>query len=126
MIYVASQVTHATKWRGYRHAGYPIISTWIDEAGPSQSADLSNLWVRCCLEAKTADVLVAYRERHEVLKGALIEIGVALYSPKPVLLAGHWEDAGSFIHHPTVKRVPTLNEAMAMAMRICKHLKRSN
>ena len=32
-IYTASKTKHADKWRALRSAGYPIISTWIDEAG---------------------------------------------------------------------------------------------
>lgn len=120
MIYVASKVHHVKKWLSYRDAGYPINSTWLDEAGPGQTTDFSDLWIRCCMEAKAAGVLVAYRERDEILKGAMIEIGVALSFPKPVILAGDWEKM-TFLHHPTVKHVPSLNEAMALANRILKN-----
>lgn len=120
MIYVASKTKHAKRWLTFRDAGYPINSTWLNEAGPNESSDLTDLWTRCCIEAKQAGVLVAYREKGEILKGAMIEIGVALSAPKPVLIVGDWENM-SFLHHPTVKQVPTLNEAMGMAMRILKN-----
>lgn len=120
MIYVASKTKHFKKWLAFRDAGYAINSTWLDEALPGQSKDLGDLWVRCCMEVNQAGVLVAYREKGEILKGAMIEIGVALSKPKPVLLVGDWEDM-SFLQHPTVKRISTLNEAMAMAMRILKN-----
>lgn len=119
MIYVASKTKHVKKWLAFRDAGYPINSTWLDEAGPGETKDFADLWMRCCLEAKAAKVLVAYRERNETMKGAMIEIGVALSTPKLVLVVGEWENM-SFLHHPTVKQVPTLNEAMALAMRVCK------
>ena len=113
MIYVASKTKHFKKWLAFRDAGYAINSTWLDEALPGQSKDLSDLWVRCCMEVNQAGVLVAYREKGEILKGAMIEIGVALSKPKPVLLVGDWEGM-SFLQHPTVKQISTLNEAMAL------------
>jgi len=119
MIYVASKTKHAGKWLAYRDGGYPINSTWIDEAGPGETQDFTDLWTRCCLEVNSAKVLVAYREKGEVLKGAFIEIGVALSKPKMVLLAGDWEGF-SFAAHPVVRNMVTLNEAMAVASRICK------
>lgn len=119
MIYVASKVRHAKKWLAFRDAGYPINSTWLNEAGPGETKSFEDLWIRCCLEAKQAGVLVAYREKGETLKGAMIEIGVALSVPKPVLVVGDWEGM-TFLHHPTVKLVPNLSEAMAMANRILK------
>src|SRR5271165_2948629 len=42
-IYIASRTVHAEKWRRLREDGFPIVSTWIDEAGAGQSQCLSNL-----------------------------------------------------------------------------------
>jgi hypothetical protein len=30
-IYIISKTKHAERWRNLRHAGYPIISRWIDK-----------------------------------------------------------------------------------------------
>ena len=39
-IYVASRVSRAEMWRGYRdEGGVPIVSTWIDEAGDGETDD---------------------------------------------------------------------------------------
>lgn len=116
MIYVASKTKHSKKWLTFKDAGYLINSTWIHGV---ESTDLEDLWKRRCIEVNMAKVLVAYREKGDILKGAFIEIGVALSKPKLVLLAGDWEGM-SFLHHPTVKQLPTLNEAMAQASRICR------
>lgn len=113
-IYVASRTRHAYRWREARAYGYPVCSTWIDEAGEGESPCLSDLWDRCVLEASTADALVVYRERGEVLKGAYVEVGAALSSGVPVYAVG-CSDV-TFINHPLVRQVPTLELAMAAAL----------
>lgn len=88
-IYFASKVKHARRWRLLRdQVGYPIISTWIDEAGEGQSKDMADLWRRCIAEASTAEVLVINCDPGEVLKGGWIELGAALASNVPVLAVG--------------------------------------
>lgn len=88
-IYVASKATaHGPMWRARRAAGWPIISSWIDESDPGATLDWPDLWERCLSEAARADVLIAYREPGEILKGAFIEIGVALGLRKPVIAVG--------------------------------------
>lgn len=101
-IYIASKTIHAERWRNYRRDCIPIISTWIDEAGVGESADLSDLWCRCIAEAMEADILVAYQAPGEVWKGAFIEIGAALAAQKPVLVVGPNAEL-SFAKHPLVK-----------------------
>jgi nucleoside 2-deoxyribosyltransferase len=87
-IYTASKTKHAALWRQLRDAGAPIISTWIDEAGEGESADLHDLWERCISESKACDALIVYREPEDVLKGAWVEIGAALAVGKPVYAVG--------------------------------------
>lgn len=87
-IYIASKTRHADRWRAMRAAGMPIISTWIDEAGEGESADLHDLWDRCIEEASTCAAIVVYREPGDVLKGAWIELGAALALGVPVFAVG--------------------------------------
>ena len=88
-IYVASKaVAHGPMWRARRAAGWPIISTWIDETDPEMMLDWPDLWGRCLREAAAADVLIVYHEAGEVLKGAFIEVGVALAQGTPVIAVG--------------------------------------
>ncbi len=88
-IYIASKTQHAQRWRFLRDAvGYPIISTWIDEAGEGETSDWSDLWERCVREASTATALIVYREPDEVLKGGWIEVGAALAAGVPVFAVG--------------------------------------
>lgn len=88
-IYFASKTAHASRWRVLRDkVGFPIISTWIDEAGQGESQDLSDLWQRCISEASGAEVFVLNCEPGEVLKGGWIELGAALSAGVPVLAVG--------------------------------------
>lgn len=109
-IYVASKVKHAEMWRDLRtFEGMPIISTWIDEAGPGESADLNDLWSRCIREASTAAALIIYRRPDEVLKGAWVELGAALASGVPVFAVGIEEF--TVAKDERIRHFPTLVEA---------------
>jgi hypothetical protein len=115
MIYIASKTIHAPKWRGLHAQGCPIISTWIYEDGPGECKDLCNLWRRCIREVQAADVLIAYREPNEVLKGALVEIGAQLASGGAVILVGFEEPNFSFKNHDLVASCKTMQDAFTMA-----------
>jgi len=110
-IYVASKTKHAHIWKSFRDKGFPIISTWIDEAGEGETKDLSDLWVRCVQEAADCSLLIAYIEDGEVFKGGYIEIGVALGNGKPVYLIGNFP--GTFMNHPLVSCFDSLDDAFA-------------
>lgn len=118
-IYTASRVRHAQKWLDAREKGYPIISTWIDEAGPGETADMGELWIRCIHEARTADVVILYREDGEMLKGALVEVGAALGAGVPVLTVG-CDDLSeySWLNHLLVTRCDSLEDAFCLAERM--------
>lgn len=99
-IYIASKTKHADKWIALRAAGINIISTWIDEAGAGQSPDMVDLRDRCIKESLECDAMVVYSEEGDYLKGAFIEMGVALSQPgKPIVLVGPVLPAGSAFTH---------------------------
>lgn len=117
-IYIASKTKHADKWKNLRSCGFPIVSTWIDEAGLGETKSFQNLWLRCINEASTADVLIVYQENcAEVLKGAFIEVGAALASGKPVFAVGLPETL-SVINHPLIIRCDDIQGAFKMASKI--------
>jgi hypothetical protein len=112
-IYTASKTRHAQMWRDFRAAGYPISSTWIDEAGPGESADLGDLWQRCIHEVSTARSLVLYRADDDVLKGGWIELGAALARGIPVFAVGIGEF--TVAHDKRITHCQTVEEAMRAA-----------
>lgn len=113
-IYIASKTRHADRWLAMRDAGAPIISTWIDEAGEGQSADLHDLWSRCISESKECDTLIVYRESEDVLKGAWVEIGAALANGVPVYAVGL--DGFTIAHYRGIQHFPTIEAAFAAAI----------
>jgi hypothetical protein len=115
-IYIASKTRHADRWLAMRAAGAPIISTWIDEAGEGESADLHDLWERCISESKSCDTLIVYRESQDILKGAWVEIGAALASGVPVYAVGL--DGFTISNYRGIRHFPTIEEAFTAA---CGH-----
>lgn len=111
-IYTASKTKHAAKWQALRSAGVPVISTWIDEAGEGESADLSDLWVRCIGEAAACSMLLLYCEDGDVLKGAHAEAGVALSHGKPVHYVGP-RNLFTMLRHPGVRQFACIEDALA-------------
>ena len=109
-IYTASKTVHAPKWRALRAEGWPINSTWIDEAGQGETECFTDLWRRCVSEAGSASAVLVYREPGEVLKGAFIEVGAALAKGVPVHAVGCGEF--SFVNHELVTQHDTLDAAM--------------
>jgi hypothetical protein len=130
LVYVASRASRPGRplmWRGLRSQGARIISTWIDEAGPGETADLSELWLRIQSEIARADSLILYVEADDFpLKGALIEVGIALGMGKPIWIVAPGvtleprsaRPLGSWINHPNVRFCSTLAEAAGLPVRV--------
>lgn len=114
-VYVASKAAHGPEWVAKREAGYPVMSTWIDESAPGATSDWPDLWERCVREAASADALVVIRRGDEVLKGAWAEVGAALASGVPVFGVG----CGDFSirHHRLFTECATEDEAFERALR---------
>lgn len=123
MIYVASRASVAMyprEWRRLRAQGWPINSTWIDEAGPGETADTGELWQRIEAEVRAARGLVLWAEAEDFpLKGAFVEVGMALGMGKPVAVYtkhafenSDYRPFGSWMNHPLVERCFSLNAAL--------------
>lgn len=115
-FYVASRASipeRGAMWREFRRRGVDITSSWIDEDGESETEDFCELWDRIENEVRGADHLVLYAKAGDFpLKGALIEVGMALGMGKPVtvclpnveLQGRSFRPVGSWIEHPLVER----------------------
>jgi hypothetical protein len=126
-IYVASRASipeRAEMWRAYRDDGWPISSSWIDEDGEGQTEDFGDLWTRICCEVTSAKALILYAETGDFpLKGALVEVGMALAAGVPVIAAlpgielepRSMRPVGSWLSHPQVTIVLAVDAALALA-----------
>lgn len=124
-VYVASRASipeRSAMWRALRDDGLAITSTWIDEAGEGETACMADLWARIEREVSVADALILYAEPDDFpLKGALIEVGMAIGMGKPVLVvapdvaleAKSMRPLGSWAMHPKVTFHPTMQSALA-------------
>jgi hypothetical protein len=137
-IYVASRASIPERpgmWRVLRDAHHwPINSTWIDEAGPGETADFGELWQRILAEITASCGVLLYAEPGDFpLKGALIEVGIALGLGKRVAvvlprvtLDADSRPVGSWIWHPKARICDTVEEAREHLQRIdafvAKHL----
>lgn len=127
--YIASRASipeRSAAWRKLRDDGWHIVSSWIDEAGEGQTEDMADLWSRIEREVCCAERLILYVEPGDFpLKGALIEVGMALASeikvfvvaPRVELEPRSCRPIGSWMHHPCVKQVHSIEEALEGANR---------
>lgn len=127
MIYVASRASvpkYPAEWRRLRSIGWPISSSWIDEAGPGETTSMTELWMRIESEVRAARGLVLWAEEEDFpLKGAFIEVGMALGMGKPVAVYtrcafdnSNYRPFGSWMNHPLVQRCFSLASAMQHIM----------
>lgn len=110
-IYIASKAEYRPAWREWRAKGLTFTSRWIDiddkyigRTLPPEY-DFTELWTHCVEDVVNADVLVLYCASEDVLKGAILELGVALAMNKPCFVVGDRDAVlrnGSWLHHPGV------------------------
>lgn len=121
-IYVASRASVPARpqmWCSLRAKGWPIVSTWIDEAGEGETGDFTDLWQRIHDEIAASRGVILYAEESDFpLKGAFIECGMALGMGKPVavvlkfpLMDRSMRPLGSWGNHPLVKICQSLDQA---------------
>ncbi len=112
-LYVASRASVPERpqmWRDLRNrVGWRIVSSWIDESGEGQTDDFSELWERIQREISACDAVILFALSGDFpLKGAFIEVGMALMAGKPVavvlpdvdLQGRTHKPVGSWIAHP--------------------------
>lgn len=125
-IYVASRTLpeRVAMWLRLRAAGWPIVSTWIDEAGPGETSDLGELWDRIASEVRASSGVLLYAEAGDFpLKGAFVEVGLALGLGKPVAvvlpgveLTDSCKPVGTWIRHPLVTVCRDVDQARAVLL----------
>lgn len=118
-IYIASKIKHGEKWKKLREKGLDISSTWINESGVGETKDFTDLWIRCINEVSSSKALILYREPHEELKGAWVEVGAAIVSNIPIFAVGIHDF--TIKYHPKIVLCQTLDEAIFHATNRCKN-----
>lgn len=114
-VYFASKIRHGDMLRTLV-ADWPCtnVSRWHsmvhfeDQAAP---ADFIWCWMIDENDIRNANLLVLYSEEDDILSGALVEVGMALALGKVVIVVGRGKSFGTWINHPQILRVETLDQA---------------
>jgi len=122
-IYGASRASIPERpkmWKQLKEEGANIISSWINESRVGETLNFSELWTRIVTEIILCDRLILYVEKTDFpLKGALVEVGIALGLGKPVFIVCNditlsnrdLKPLGSWAKHPHIKFCSDIREA---------------
>lgn len=115
-IYGASKLKYAPLWRKLRQEWieHEFTNTWIDtylDAGGGTLPDICRTaWIKNVEDVLRADCVLLFAGYHdELLRGAILEAGVAIGAGRQVIVTGLSSSYGSWQFHPAVIRIPTLD-----------------
>ena len=117
----ASVPARVAMWKDARANGAPIVSTWLDDAVPDAIADPAAFWEKAAREIAQAERLVLYIEADDLpLRGALVEIGIALANNVPISIVAPgvafdpvtFKPLGNWVKHPLVSFVQDVQTAL--------------
>lgn len=127
-VYFASKLQHAALWREYeKFSPREIVSVtrWPSWIKPNETKGFENDplrarqgWIIDEEDVREADVVIVYAgpDGADVLRGTLVEAGMAIALGKPVVVVGVSESYGTWKHHPLVHQADTLVQACGLAI----------
>jgi len=118
-VYPASELSRANTWRRLCDTNDHIIlnARWLKhiKIGTPDTPDRArSFWLQDERDIKSADVLLVWAEDGEHLKGALVEVGMAIAYGVPVITVGKHCDYSTWQYHPGVTRAYSITHAMAL------------
>jgi nucleoside 2-deoxyribosyltransferase len=131
-VYTASKLREGPRWRKLAEewsdidfvARWPFIHVTSDgEAGwPGDcAAHGAEFWRQDHEDVARCDVVLVYSEANDILKGALVEAGMALAMGKVVIVVGDNPGYGTWQFHQQVRRVATLEAARSLLRLMAGH-----
>jgi nucleoside 2-deoxyribosyltransferase len=120
-IYFASDLRHGAKWRKLcaQSTMFIAFARWLkhDAVGTADNDkhEAEHFWQQDEQDVRDADVLICYAEGDDVLRGALVEVGMAISNAVPVIVVGKHKSYGTWQYHPSVMIATDLDEALVMA-----------
>lgn len=115
-VYTASKLHHAPMWRSLCASRKDVIfhARWLKQVTmgtPDVPEEAEEFWTQDEEDIASSDGLIVYRADGDVLRGALVEVGMALAKDIPVVTVGELD--GTWMHHPgVIARVSTIDEAI--------------
>lgn len=120
-IYIASKMHHAPKWRAaYSRPDIHVVSRWpfLETQVDDCDTNCRKFWQDDFTDISSCDILILFAEEGENLRGALVEVGIAMGLGKQIIVIGDHSDHGTWWHHPLVRKVVDLEAAMKLAGRL--------
>lgn len=120
-VYPSSKVKHAPMWRELQKTVPHVFfnARWIKRAEIEKKEEMDvrdyrDLWSECLEDIRNSDALLLYAEDGDQLKGALVEVGMALaFGVKVILVTAveDWYVYGTWMHY-NVTKCETIEQAM--------------
>jgi hypothetical protein len=124
-VYIASKIKYAPRLCDLRYEwkqhGIDLHARWFDQAAHEESAtpeDFHIFWMVDQHDVETSRALIVYAEPGDELRGALVEVGIAIANGIPVFIAGDCSSFGTWRHHPACVKATTLENAKTMILRL--------
>lgn len=126
-VYTASKLSMAEEWRQLEKEWPHVIfhARWLRHnylGTPDLPQYAARFWLEDELDIKASDAVLIYAKPGEVLKGALVEAGIAIAARVPILVVGHNGSYGTWQFHPGVTRVASLHDARDWLLELDKKL----
>ena len=126
-VYIASKLSYAKRFRDLREIwgmrGVDLHARWFDQAELEHvnheltPHDFHVFWLVDEEDVRQSDAVILYAENGDRLRGALVEVGMAIALGKLVIVIGDHPDYGTWQHHPVVTRADSLDHAFTMLER---------
>lgn len=124
-IYIASKLGYAERFRKMRIQwkmdGIDLHARWFDQAvieqsGPVAPEDFHVFWLVDEEDVKDSQAVIIYGEDKDILRGALVEAGIAIAMGKLVIVVGDF-NYGTWQYHPMVTKAGSFEHAKTMILR---------
>lgn len=111
-------------WRHFKTLGVTITSRWVElDEQNYQAVCWDSIWCHVVREIAESDMLVFYAKKEDFpLRGAFVEVGIALAFNKPVTVCIPGVDLqsysarplGRWVYHPLVSRNDNINKVFGL------------
>lgn len=124
-VYTASKLKEGPRWRQLAAAWQEIdiVARWpflhvSEDGAPAWPEDCAahgaTFWKHDHEDVMRADVVLLYGAKEDVLRGALVEAGMAIALGKPVIVVGENAGYGTWQYHALVHRVAHFEAARSV------------
>lgn len=124
-VYTATKIKHRDLFRKLREewTEFHFTATWLDMKLISDfdAVECVKGWAQNEIDVAASAVTLVYAEQGDILRGALVEAGIAIGVGARVISVGDNYNYGTWRYHPKVHNVPTLLHAREWLRHYASH-----